>query len=141
MSVSHPKSKAILACKGKGAENIKCRFVRKTQQRTVLRCVYAQEIKDIPLVEKFKYLGAVASYGLFEDQTLDYRMQTGVANFWRLGRMLRSRHPLGKSNRLSMWQSCVHTATTYGLTTSGLTYNGAKKLTQEFPKADSPCGW
>ena len=37
MSISHPKSKAILACKGKRAESIKRRLGR------VLGFVYAQE--------------------------------------------------------------------------------------------------
>ena len=97
----------------------------------MLRFVYAQEIIDIPLVEKFVYLGAVANSGPFEDQTLEHRTQIGVANLWRLGRVLRSRHSLGKSNRLNIWQSCDHPATTCGLTASGLTHTGAKKLTQE----------
>ena len=96
MCISHPKSKAILACRVEGAESVKRRFVRKTQQGRVLRFVYAQEIIDIPLVEKFVYLGAVASYGTFEDQ--------------------RSRRSLGKSNCLSLRQSRVRAATTHRLT-------------------------
>ena len=42
----------------------------------VLRCAHAQEITDIPLVDSFIYLGAVASYGPFEDQTPEHRLQT-----------------------------------------------------------------
>ena len=131
MSISGQKSKAVLACRGRGAERIKRRFARKTQQDKVLRFVYAQEIIDIPLVDMFVYLGAVARYGPFEYQTLDHRMQVGVANFWRLGRVLRSKRPLSKTHWLSIWQSCVHAASTYGLAACGLTHKGTKKLTQE----------
>ena len=109
--------------------------MRKSQQGRVLRFVYVTEIVDIPLIDKFVYLGAVASYGPFEDQTLERRIQIGIANFWRLGRVLRSRHSLSKRHRLSVWQSCVHAATTtYGLTVCGLMYKGARKLTQESMK-------
>ena len=77
------------------------------------------------------YLGAIASYGAFEDQTLEHRLQLqiGQANFWRLGRVLRSRHSLSKQHRLSIWRSCIQSASTYGLTSCGLTAKGAKKLT------------
>ena len=45
MSISHLKSKAILARRGKGAESIKRRFVRK---RNKAGCsVYAQEIINV----------------------------------------------------------------------------------------------
>ena len=71
MTISHPKSKAILICRGKGAEHIKRRFVRKTPPGRVLRFYFAREVIDIPLVNQFVYLGAIASYGPFEDQTLD----------------------------------------------------------------------
>ena len=111
MSISHPKSKAFPVCRGKGAESIKRRHIRKTQQGKVLRFVYAQEIIDIPIVDIFVYLGAVTSYGPFEDQTLGHRMQVGTANFWRLERVLRSRHSLSKTNRLNtgrMRPDCYH---------------------------------
>ena len=129
MTISHPKSKATLVCRGKGAETIKRRFIRKTPQGRVLRFYFAQEAIDIPLVGQFVYLGAIASYGAFEDQTLEHRLQIGQANFWRLGRVLRSRHSLSKLHRLSIWRSCIQSASTYGLTSRGLTAKGAKKLT------------
>ena len=79
VTISHPKSKAIVLCRGKGAEAIKRRFLRKTSQGRVLRFNYAQEAIDIPLVDQFVYLGAVASYGAFEDQTLAHRLQIGTS--------------------------------------------------------------
>ena len=128
MTISHPKSKAIVICKGKGAESIK------TSPGRVLRFIYAQEVIDIPLVDQFVHLGAIASYGPFEDQTLDYRIQIGTANFWRLGRVLRSKHSLSKPHRLSIWRSGVHTASTYGLTACGVTAKGSRRLTLETMK-------
>ena len=56
MTISHPKSKAILICRGKGAERLKRRFVRKTPQGRVLRFYFAKEVIDIPLVDQFVYL-------------------------------------------------------------------------------------
>ena len=131
MTISHPKSKAILLCRGKGADAIKKRYIRKTSQGRVLRFNYAQEAIDIPLVDQFVYLGAIASYGAVEDQTLDHRLQIGAANFWRPGRVLRSRHSLSRKHRLSIWRSCIRTASAYGLTACGVTVKGARKLTLE----------
>ena len=86
MTISHAKSEAILVCKGKGSAVMKRMFTRRTKQGRVLRFAHAQEVIDIPLIDSFVYLGAVASYGPFEDQTLEHRLQTGRANFWRLHR-------------------------------------------------------
>ena len=108
MTISHPKSKATLICRGKGAETIKRRFIRKTPQGWVLRFYFVQEAIDIPLVDQFVYLGAIASYGAFEDQTLEHRLQIGQANFWRLGRVLRSRRSLSKLHRPLMRTVCQH---------------------------------
>ena len=92
MTISHSKSKAILTCRGKGAESLKRKFIRHTKQGRVLRFHYAQEVIDSPfLVDQFVYLGAVVSYGPFDDQTLEHRLQIGRANFWRLHKILRSR--------------------------------------------------
>ena len=68
------------------------------------------------------------------DQTLDHRLEIGKANFWRLGRALRSKHSLSKPHRLSIWRSCVHTASTYGLTSCGVTAKGSRRLTLETMK-------
>ena len=131
MTISHSKSKAILTCKGKGAESLKRRFIKNTKSGRVLRFHHAQETIDIPLVENFVYPGAVVSYGSFEDQTLEHRLQIGKANFWRLHKILSRRHSLGRGNRFRIWRACVHTASVYGLTACGLTLKGARKLTQE----------
>ena len=63
MTTSHSKSKAILTCRGKGAESLKRRFIRRTKNGRVTRFHDAQEAIDIPLVDNFVYLGAVVSYG------------------------------------------------------------------------------
>ena len=96
-----------------------------------MRFHYAQEAIDISLIDSFVYLGAVVSYGSFEDQTLEHRLQIGRANFWRLHKILRSKHSLNRGKRLRIWRACVHTASVYGLTACGLTCKGAGKLSQE----------
>ena len=116
LTISHSKSKAMLTCRGKGAESLKRRFIKNTKSGRVLRFHHAQEAIDIPLVDNFVYLGAVVSYGSFEDQALEHRLQIGRANFWRLHKILRSRHSLNRGNRLRIWRACVHTASVYGLT-------------------------
>ena len=131
MTISHRKSKAILTCKGKGAESLKRRFIKHSKNGRVMRFHYAQEAIDIPLVDSFVYLGAVFSYGSFEDQTLEHRLQIGRANFRRLHKILRSKHSLSRGTRLRIWRACVRTESVYGLTACGLTCKGARKLTQE----------
>ena len=48
--------------------------------------------------------------------------------------MLRSKHSLSKPHRLSIWRSCVHTASTCGLTSRGVTAKGSRRLTLETMK-------
>ena len=58
-------------------------------------------------------------------------IQIGRANFWRLRKVLRSKHSLNRGNRLRIWRACVRVASVYGLTACGLTCKGARKLSQE----------
>ena len=131
MLVSPNKSQAILKCAGPGAEALRRRFIRKVNDRSVLRIRSASGCIDIPLVESFIYLGAVVSYDHFEDRTLAYRMEVGAGNFGRLSRVLRGRHALTRSHKLRIWQACVYTATVYSLDACGLTPQGAKRLTHQ----------
>ena len=131
MLVSPNKSQAILKCAGPGAEALRRRFIRKVNDRSVLRIRSASDCIDIPLVESFIYLGAVVSYDHFEDRTLAYRMEVGAGNFGRLSRVLRGRHALTRSHKLRIWQACVYTATVYSLDARGLTPQGAKRLTHQ----------
>ena len=128
MTISHSNSKAILTCRGKGAESLKRRFIKHTKNGRVMRFQYAQEAIDIPLVDSFVYLGVVVSYGSFEDQTLEHRLQIGRAIFWRLHKILRSKHSLNRGNRLRIWRACVDTASVYGRTACGLTCKGLASL-------------
>ena len=131
MTINHSKSKAILTCRGKGAESLKRKFIRHTKQGRALRVHYAQEAIDIPLVDQFVYLGAVVSYGPFEDQTLEHRLQIGRANFWRVHKILRSRHSLNRGNRLNIWRAlCILPACMASLPAAS-PIKGARKLTQE----------
>ena len=61
-------------------------------------------------------------------KTLQYRLDKGTAAYSRLGSVLKGRHHLSVQQRVSLWQSCVWSTISYGLTTCGLTPAGHKSL-------------
>ena len=79
-----------------------------------------------PVVKSTKYLGAVVSYGSFEDQTLKHRLQMAKICYHRLHKWLNNHNGLPVHERFKPWQSCVLTTMQYGLFATGITDTGLK---------------
>ena len=128
MQASAAKSKAVLTLRGTLSPQVRRRFIRPTPDGKVLQIQGSHQTLTIPLRSQFTYLGAQVSYHAFENQTLQYRLDKGTAAYSRLGSVLKGRHHLSVQQRVSLWQSCVWSTISYGLTTCGLTPAGHKSL-------------
>ena len=80
--------------------------------------------QSFPVVKSTKYLGAVVSYGLLEDQTLRYRIKMAKLSFHRLKQWLCTHTGLPVTERFKLWQSCVLPVIEYGLLATGITDKG-----------------
>ena len=75
----------------------------------------------LPLCDSLTYLGAVVSYGAFEDQTAEHRVHSAQANVARLAKHLFMQHGLGLRVRLRLFLTCVRSSLLYGITPIGVT--------------------
>ena len=126
MVVNASKSKAVLAVAGTQASQIKKRFIRIVDDSPHLKV--NEKGLFIPLVDSFEYLGVMAGYKSFEDETVSHRLAKGKANYWRLATILRGKHALTARTRVQLWRSCVWTSISYGLDCTGLTPAGIALL-------------
>ena len=79
-----------------------------------------------PITKSAKYLGAIVSYGSFEDQTLRHRIQMARISFHRLHKWICTKHGLPARERFKLWQTCVMTTLQYSLLAIGFTDTGFK---------------
>ena len=129
MTLSPTKSKAILVLRGTLAQTARQRYTANTPEGKALRLQHLSGDVHIPLVSQFVYLGAVASYGPFEMLTLKHRISCGMANFWRMVKILRGRHTLSPRIRCELWRACVWSSISYSLNSCGLTEASSALLT------------
>ena len=76
----------------------------------------------LPRVDSFVYLGVVASYELFEQQSFLHRRQIATSSRLRLIKILHSKQ-LPLSRRVCLYQACIRSSLLYGLHAVGI--NGA----------------
>ena len=84
----------------------------------------------LPLVYSptIDYLGIVVSYGPFEQQSVDKRLQAARANQAQLAKFLFGRKGLTQAHKLSMYRTCIRSAALYGLPALGITAKSLKAL-------------
>ena len=75
----------------------------------------------IPVKQQHNYIGCILSLYDFETLTVKYRLEMGKNQFTRLRSVLMSQRCLPLAKRAYMWQVCVWTTLSYGLTCTGCT--------------------
>ncbi|CAE7251537.1 unnamed protein product [Symbiodinium sp. CCMP2456] len=75
----------------------------------------------LPLCDSLTYLGAVVSYGAYEDQTAEHRVRSAQANVARLAKHLFTQHGISLRVRLRLFLTCVRSSLLYGITSVGTT--------------------
>ena len=93
MKVSHSKSEAVLALKGRDAEAVRKRFVVRRAGIDCLRIGRVDNCIYIPLKTEIKDLGILLSYGSYEFRSAQHRCKLAKAAFKRLHRVSSRRRP------------------------------------------------
>ena len=129
MSINAEKSAAILSLSGtKKAQCIR-EHTEQIKQASHLRVATEGVLAHIPLVEVLPYLGVQLSYGRFEAQTLQYRLDKAVAKFNMLSSVLRTNSKFGARNRVRIYKCCVWASLRYGLIATGLNQSDYNRIT------------
>ena len=129
LNINPAKCTALLTLSGTAARKTRATLTAWRNGKEWLQFACDQgETVYLPLDCKARYLGAVMSYGKFEDQTLMHRVQLSHIAFQRLRKWLTGRRGLHQQQRLSLFRSCVYPIMTYGILPIGLTQLGVKQL-------------
>ena len=121
MMVNPPKSSIIMAMHGKLCRQWQRSKVHKTAKGSFLYVGAAQLQLRIPIHDSMVYLGIVASYGQFETQTMQHRLQVARGSRMRLVRILHSNRHLSIKQRVEMYIACVRSSSIYGIAAVGVT--------------------
>ena len=133
MKLNRGKSKLLIQVRGRRAKRWLKGYVKRTPEGRVFCVKQGNEMWDFPIVDSVKYLGAVLSFGRYEDQTLELRLSMAELQRNRLRRLLNGRHALASRPRVHLWHSCVastlyHSLPVIGLTSRGIRLLGARVL-------------
>ena len=129
MKVNPAISQLIVQIRGAAAQ----RWLRKHLHRTATGWVVelgtpAQSLR-IPRVRQMVYLGVIASYGSFEQQSCMHRVKAAMANRHRLAKILHSRS-LSLRQRVRIYHACVRSCLLYAQHAVGVNGSVLRKLEQ-----------
>ena len=129
--INSTKTAVLIDLKGNRASKLLSKSVIHKQGKAFLRVPLkdgvAPEVLDLPIVKKHTYLGISIGYGQFEKDTLTHRCSLAWGAFRRLKPILCNRS-ISRKQRLQLWQACVFSTLQHGLTCTGLTSSGAKRI-------------
>ena len=129
MKVNPAISQLIVQIRGAAAQ----RWLRKHLHRTATGWVVelgtpAQSLRT-PRVRQMVYLGVIASYASFEQQSCMHRVKAAMANRHRLAKILHSRS-LSLRQRVRIYHACVRSCLLYAQHAVGVNGSVLRKLEQ-----------
>ena len=128
MTINADKSVALLGLAGiKKARALKEHTVM-VKQTQYLQVDGGKEETLIPMVEVVPYLGIRLSYGQFEAQTVQHRIEQAVTRFNVLSSVLRTTSKFSAANRARIYKCCVWASLRYGLFATGLNQAGFNRI-------------
>ena len=128
LQVSKDKTVVLFKLAGSQSEACRRKVVCKIDGKVHLRL---HPDLAIPIKAQHTYLGAIISFGRYEDLNADHRCQAGLATYHRLRKHLHSKRTWPLHKRLRLWQAYVIPSVFYSLTASGLTEKGAAQVRVE----------
>ena len=127
MTINSEKSASVLGLSGTKKSRAMKGHTVEVKGVEHLRVEASGQTTLIPLVEVVPYLGVKLSYGKFEAQTVQRRIEKATQRFNVLSSVLRTQGKFGVSNRVRVYKCCVWASLRYGLFSIGLNqagYNG-----------------
>ena len=121
MQVSFSKSHLVYALRGRLAVEM---VGRRTAWFRGERCFILRgghRCVRLPVHDRISYLGVILSYGSFEMQTVQHRVEKAKQNFGMLSKVLRARSALSVAVRLRIYRARVWSTMMYGVSAVGYT--------------------
>ena len=130
MQVNSSKSKVVIQLKGKSHQRHlkRCTKFWNGQQCLIVPC--GDGTVYIPIQPHLEYLGVKLSYGRYEVQAAQHRVQQAQLVFTQLRAPLRTNGPLSQKHRLRLYKACVLPSMLYGLVSVGCTLEVVKLISQ-----------
>ena len=107
MTVNHSKSKIVLVLKGRAHDRILKTRTRWWNGQHCLIVPYADTNISIPIHTSLEYLGMKLSYGKFEAQAAQHRVQQAHITYNQLQVPFRTNGSLSLARRLRLYKACV----------------------------------
>ena len=128
MKVNGAKSRVVLILRGRLQRQLlkACTKTWNGQQCLIVPCNGASMY--IPVHEYVEYLGVKLSYGNFQVQAAQHRVQQANGVFTQLQAPLRTNGPPSQARRLRFYKACVLPSMLYGLVSVGCTLETVKLL-------------
>ncbi|CAE7938670.1 Pol, partial [Symbiodinium necroappetens] len=128
MKVNGAKSRVVLVLKGRLHAQLMKRCTKYWKGHTCLIVNSPAGTMYIPVQPNLEYLGVKLSYGRFEVQAAQHRVQQAHAVFNQLKAPLRINGPLSRRHRLRLYKACVMPSLLYGLVSVGCNMETVKLL-------------
>ena len=128
VSISYEKSSCLLALSGTRKKRANRSYVDWHRGRECLCVSVASSQVLIPIVDQVSYLGIQLSYGRFEAQTIQYRVDKATTQFNGLTSVLRTTSKFSRQHRIRIYKACVWSSLRYGVLAAGLTQAGYNQI-------------
>ena len=128
MTINADKSVALLGLAGIKKSRALKEHTEMVKQAQYLKVADKKDAMLIPMVEVIPYLGVQLSYGQFEAQTVQHRIEQAVTRSNILSSVLRTTSKFSAKNRTRIYKCCVWASLRYGLFAAGLNQAGFNRI-------------
>ena len=133
--VNYSKSAILISIAGTKANAFYKKYVRRYKDGPIVKCAFSDGTqRQLPLVKKIGYLGAIIDYVRFEHNTVDRRVAAAQCTFQRLKPIFGDRKNHTRQHRLQLYDACVWSTLTYAVLAAGIDAYALKKIHQTVAK-------
>ncbi|CAE7676196.1 Pol [Symbiodinium necroappetens] len=133
--VNYSKSAILISIAGTKANAFYKKYVRRYKDGPIVKCAFSDGTqRQLPLVKKIGYLGAIIDYVRFEHNTVDRRVAAAQCTFQRLKPIFGDRKNHTRQHRLQLYDACVWSTLTYAVLAAGVDAYALKKIHQTVAK-------
>ena len=126
--INYEKSSCLLALTGTQKKKAYGSHVEWHRDGESLCVAVGSSQVRIPIVDQLPYLGIQLSYGRFEAQTIQTRIDRATTQFNALTSVLRTTSKFSRQQRLRIYKACVWSALRFGVLAAGLTQAGYNRI-------------
>ncbi|CAE7370346.1 unnamed protein product, partial [Symbiodinium sp. CCMP2456] len=128
MTVNSAKSRVVIALKGSAHLRLLKQITKQWNGHKCLMVPYGDNALYIPVNDTLEFLGMKLSYGKFEVQAAQHRVQQAQLAFGQLKTPLRTNGALSQKRRIQLYKTCILPCMLYGVVSVGCTAEVVKVL-------------